>query len=147
MDDLLYRALKINDTVGMLEPGLRCIVIGNIIRFTKKKITVRYTNMFGHVKITSKHGRDLVKINDFPIGIVGRKVRFRDILGQHLSRGDFLLSCSPVGNAQIVYGKITKFSKDFFTVRYHDYWETEVYADGHLKISSEEITRLKLVQD
>lgn len=63
MKDFLLRNLEVNDSVVMMMPRYRTLVVGRILHFSKKMVRVRYKNLYGSFDEISRKPADLVKVD------------------------------------------------------------------------------------
>lgn len=67
MQDFLKREIAIDDSVIMIIPGYRNLVLGRVIRISPKTVRVQYSVPFGYrkgeVKEVSRAPEDVVKVD------------------------------------------------------------------------------------
>lgn len=67
MKDFLNREIDVDDSVIMIIPGFRNLVLGRVIRIGPKTVRVQYTAPFGYNKDeifeVSRAPRDVVKVD------------------------------------------------------------------------------------
>lgn len=63
MKDFLLRELEVNDSVVMIVPNYRNMVLGRIISISAKTVRVQYQNNYEKLAEVSRYPGDVVKVD------------------------------------------------------------------------------------